>query len=242
VFLSRKTACAGKDATIRIRGVGTINQAQPLFVVDGVATESIGDLSPNDIASISILKDAPAAAIYGSRGANGVILITTKKGKEGKSEVTWDAYVGIQQPWRTPKMCTGSEWWKLHKDAIRNDSIYATDDSTRHFYYVRDSMDNENYSGVYAPLTTGAGTNWFDQILNKNAIISSNTVSLMRGTDKLSYYLSGDVTTQDGIIKGSGYQKYGLRRKYGRTNLPTGFPSEIISHQQFEDATCRRIR
>jgi len=211
VFVSQNSGAPGKDATIRIRGVGTINQAQPLFVVDGVATESIGDLSPNDIASISILKDAPAAAIYGSRGANGVILITTKKGKEGKSEVTWDAYVGIQQPWRTPKMCTGSEWWKLHKDAIRNDSIYATDDSTRHFYYVRDSMDNENYSGVYAPLTTGAGTNWFDQILNKNAIISSNTVSLMRGTDKLSYYLSGDVTTQDGIIKGSGYQKYGLR-------------------------------
>jgi TonB-dependent starch-binding outer membrane protein SusC len=212
VFVSQNSGAPGKDATIRIRGVGTINNSGPLYVVDGVPTESISNLSPNDIESISILKDAPAAAIYGSRGANGVILITTKKGKEGKSEITWDAYVGIQQPWKKPKMCNGSEWWKLHKDAIRNDSAAsATDSASINAYWAEDTLDSYNYSGLYAPLTTGVGTNWFDQILNKNALISSNTVSLMRGTDKLSYYLSGDITTQDGIIKGSGFQKYGLR-------------------------------
>ena len=213
VYVAQNSGAPGKDATVRIRGVGTINNSGPLYVVDGVPTGSISDLSPNDIASISILKDAPAAAIYGSRGANGVVLVTTKKGKEGKSEITWDGYVGIQQPWKSPKMCTGAEWWKLHKEAIRNDSIYATDSSKPSIgdYYVRDSIDNANYSGIYAPLSSGAGTNWFDQIINKNAMISSNTVSLMRGTDKLSYYLSGNIISQDGIIKGSGYQKYGMR-------------------------------
>jgi TonB-linked SusC/RagA family outer membrane protein len=123
-------------------------------------------------------------------------LITTKKGKEGKSEITWDGYVGIQSPWKKPKMCTAAEWAELHNRAYANDSL---------------PLDTVNYPGIQDPSSLGAGTNWFDQILNKNALISSNTVSLMRGTDKLSYYLSGNITTQDGIIKGSGYQKYGLR-------------------------------
>jgi TonB-dependent starch-binding outer membrane protein SusC len=218
VYVSQNSGAPGKDATVRIRGVGTINNSDPLFVVDGVPVPSITNLNQNDVESMSILKDASAAAIYGSRGANGVILITTKKGKEGKSEITWDGYVGIQNPWKSPKMCTGAEWWKLHKDAIRNDSAAASQDSaTQASYYAQDQADSHLYLGatdtpsIYAPLTMGAGTNWFDQILNKNALISSNTVSIMRGTDKLSYYLSGNVTTQQGIIKGSGYQKYGVR-------------------------------
>jgi TonB-linked SusC/RagA family outer membrane protein len=218
VYVSQNSGAPGKDATVRIRGVGTINNSDPLFVVDGVPVPSITNLNQNDVESMSILKDASAAAIYGSRGANGVILITTKKGKEGKSEITWDGYVGIQNPWKSPKMCTGAEWWKLHKDAIRNDSAAASQDSaTQASYYAQDLADSHLYLGaadtptIYAPLTTGAGTDWFDKILNKNALISSNTVSIMRGTDKLSYYLSGNVTTQEGIIKGSGYQKYGAR-------------------------------
>jgi TonB-linked SusC/RagA family outer membrane protein len=196
VYVSQNSGAPGKDATVRIRGVGTINNSGPLFVVDGVPTPSISNLTQNDIESISILKDAPAAAIYGSRGGNGVVLITTKKGKEGKSEVTWDAYVGLQSPWKKPNMCTASEWAELKNRASTNDSL---------------PIDTANYPGLIDPASLGAGTNWFDQILNKNALVSSNTVSLMRGTDKLSYYLSGNITTQDGIIKGSGYQKYGLR-------------------------------
>ena len=94
-------ASPGSTQTIRIRGLGSINNSDPLFIVDGIPSGGIDYLNPSDIESISILKDAASTAIYGARGANGVVLITTKKGSRGsKATLTYDSYVGMQEPWK----------------------------------------------------------------------------------------------------------------------------------------------
>lgn len=100
VTVNANSGQPGASASIRIRGIGTVNNSSPIYVVDGAIVSDISFLSPNDIESTEILKDASATAIYGSRGANGVILVTTKKGKEGKSNISFNAYYGMQNRWR----------------------------------------------------------------------------------------------------------------------------------------------
>ncbi len=191
VNVTQNSGAPGKGMTIRIRGVGTINGSDPLYVVDGVPTSSIENLGPEDIASISILKDASSAAIYGSRGLNGVVLVTTKKGKEGTAQIAYDGYVGIQNFWKKPKLCTAREWATLYNEA----QIHGGADSS-----------------ALIPLKgLGAGTNWFNQISNNNVVVQSHNVSVSGGSDKISYFLSGLYSGQQGLIKGSDYQKFGSR-------------------------------
>ncbi len=102
-------ATPGGNATIRIRGFGTIGNNDPLFIIDGVPTENSGNLNPNDIETIQILKDASSASIYGSRAANGVVIITTKRGKVGKPVITFSSYYGIQTPSRSPEVLNAKE-------------------------------------------------------------------------------------------------------------------------------------
>src|SRR5690606_3066253 len=99
VTVNANSGQPGAAAVVRIRGIGTVNNSSPIYVVDGVILEDISFLSPNDIESTEILKDASATAIYGSRGANGVILVSTKKGKAGKTNISFDTYVGLQNRW-----------------------------------------------------------------------------------------------------------------------------------------------
>ena len=111
VTVNSSSGQPGAAAEVRIRGIGTVNNSAPIYVVDGVIVDNINYLSPNDISSTEILKDASATAIYGSRGANGVILVTTKKGSsDGKVNVSIDAYAGIQNRWRAIGLMNASEF------------------------------------------------------------------------------------------------------------------------------------
>lgn len=128
VQITQNSGAPGSDVMIRVRGIGTVNNSNPLYVIDGLATSSMNFLNPSDIQSIEILKDASATAIYGSRGANGVILITTKLGTKGKSEISFDSYYGYQERWRSLDMMNAKEYATITGKDL-NDPQYSTYDT-----------------------------------------------------------------------------------------------------------------
>lgn len=179
----------GSNVTIRVRGVGTINNADPLLVIDGVPTDvPLNTLNPDDVASFDVLKDASAAAIYGSRGANGVVLITTKKGSAGASHLNVNAFAGVQKATNMVKLLNASQFAQLNNELLAN--------------------NNQSTNPAYAnPKSLGAGTNWLDALF-RTAPIQSYTLSYSGGTDKSDYYVSGSVLDQKGIVIGTGYRRY----------------------------------
>ena len=185
----------GEGAQIRIRGVGTINNSNPLYVVDGMPIDGgIDYLNPNDIQSIEVLKDAASGAVYGARAANGVILVTTKKGKTGAAKVTYDFSFGIQNPWK-------------HRDVL-NAAEYAT--------MVNEGAVNSGQAPIYDnPAQYGEGTDWQDEVFNANAPILNPQLSVSGATDKVNYFLSAGFFRQEGIVGGnydrSNYQRVTLR-------------------------------
>ncbi|HWA15658.1 MAG TPA: TonB-dependent receptor plug domain-containing protein, partial [Gemmatimonadales bacterium] len=197
----------GNGVSVRIRGSTSITaNNQPLYVVDGVpiiaedlsqlglggqGIRAITGLSTEDIASIDVLKDAAAASIYGSRGSNGVVLITTKRGQAGRSSITFNSYVGTQKVSKRVDMLTGDEYLEYMREAAVNDG-YDPDD--------------------YFP-ESGANTDWQNAIF-RNAPISSAELATSGGTDKIRYRVSGTWFDQRGVVISSGYRRIG-----GRANL-----------------------
>ena len=180
----------GAQAVIRIRGVGTLNDASPLYVVDGMLLNDISYLDPNDIASVEVLKDASATAIYGSRGANGVILITTKRGKlDTPTRFGFRAYYGSQSVLHKVPLVDG------HDYAILANELAANTGAAPYFPN---------------PDTIGVGTNWQNQIFQK-APIESYELSASGGTDKIDYYFSADYVHQAGVLPKSTYNRVTLR-------------------------------
>jgi TonB-linked SusC/RagA family outer membrane protein len=178
----------GASPTINIRGIGTVfGNTQPLFVVDGVWYNDISFLNPSDIESLSILKDASSTAIYGIKAANGVVLITTKRGKTGKPTINYNAYVGWQSVTNQVKMANGTEY------ATAINELYADNGIVPAF------SDN--------PSAYGKGTDWYGQIL-RNAFVTNHQLSLNGGTDKYTYNYSFGYLDQDGIVKTNNYQRY----------------------------------
>lgn len=235
----------GSAPTIRIRGVGSISAGnEPLYVVDGFPISKnvepgvqgdpvrrtvafrpqpanpLATISPGDIESIEILKDAAAAAIYGSRGSNGVVLITTKRGsRDSKPNITVDTYTGIQNPARRVKLMNSAELTAYLKDARNNAYLQdvpgalATDPNTVRLTKVSaiPSLQAANYfipDDFVNP--TGTDTDWQDVIFN-TASIYNTTVSLSGGSEKLGYYVSGNYYDQNGIIDKTGFKRYSLR-------------------------------
>lgn len=174
---------------------GSINDSQPLLVIDGVPTPSdvnyLNNLNPNDIATIDVLKDASSTAIYGSQGANGVIIITTKKGTNGQGHLNVDVFAGIQSV--------------AHKLDLLNASQFAT--------LNNEELTNGNQSTNPAfsnPASLGRGTNYLNAIL-RNAPIQSYSVSYSGGTEKSDYYVSGSVLDQQGVVIDSKYRRYNVQ-------------------------------
>ncbi|MEO8819424.1 MAG: TonB-dependent receptor [Ginsengibacter sp.] len=199
VRITQNTGQPGDGVIVRIRGVGTINDNNPLFIVDGVPTkDGINFLSANDIQSIVVLKDASSAAIYGSRAANGVVLITTKSGKKGKAQITYDGYGGFQTHGTLPKMATTPEYVQLYNEAADNDNAGVTNPAL-----IRPKIS----STLSLP-----NTNWLDDIFRKGPI-ESHQLSVRGGSDKTLYYISGNYFKQDGIIINSWYERYSLLSK-----------------------------
>jgi len=182
----------GNDATIRIRGIGTINDNDPLIVIDGVPTKSgLNLLNKNDIESIEILKDASATAIYGSRGANGVVLITTKRGESGTSNINVDYSYSSQEAIDMLDMLNASEFASLHNEMMANAG----------------REQNPDFSD---PASLGEGTDWLDELF-VIAPMHDLTVSYSGGSEKSSYYVSGNILDQEGIVMNTGYKRYTLQ-------------------------------
>ncbi|MBS1496573.1 MAG: TonB-dependent receptor [Bacteroidetes bacterium] len=195
VLILNQNGQPGDKPMIRIRGTGTNNSPDPLFLVDGFPVGSIEYLNPNDIERIDVLKDAASAAIYGSRGANGVVLITTKTGKKGAPSVTYDGYYGLQTAWR--------------KVPLMNAEQYAT--------MMNESYTNLNPTGTnppYAnPSALGNGTDWQNVIFNPNSPVTNHQISISGATDKINYLTSFNYFDQQGIIGGpaSDFKRYSFR-------------------------------
>lgn len=193
VRITQGSGAPGSGSVIRVRGTSSINGADPLFVVDGVIIGGgIDFLNPNDIASIEVLKDAASAAIYGARGANGVVLITTKSGSGSKMRVNYNGYYGFQNPWK--------------KFSLLNAREYAI-------------LQNEMAGAAGQPLRFpnpdqyGEGTDWQDEIFYYNAPIQNNEINISGGNDKTTYYSSVAFFQQDGIVAqgNSNYQRLSAR-------------------------------
>jgi len=185
----------GAGSKIRIRGTGTINKADPLYIIDGMPVDGgIDYLNPSDIESIEILKDAASGAVYGTRAANGVVLVTTKTGKEGKVKVSYDFSYGWQRPWRERKMLNGTQYATLMNEA-------------------------SNYDGkgdIYTNVAQyGKGTDWQKETFNYDAPVQNHQLSVSGATDKVNYYLSFGYYDQEGIVGGdygrSNYKRMSLR-------------------------------
>jgi len=205
VDIVRSNGAPGSDFTIRIRGNRSINASNnPLYVVDGIPTDvSINDFNPNDIESMEVLKDASSVAIYGSRGANGVIIITTKKGKEGKAVISYDGYYGVKKAKKDINLMTGNDFARY----IRASRGLAGDDA---------SQDASFLSGVEIEnLAKGVSTDWLDLIL-RDGVQQSHQISASGGSKNTTYYLSGSYFDEKGIQQKSDYKRYSFR-----TNLET---------------------
>ena len=227
----------GRGSTYRIRGTGSITAGNgPLVVVDGYPLDSQGQanefINTNDIASIEVLKDASSAAIYGSRGANGVILITTKKGQVGKLQVTYATNTGIQQVSKKLNMLDAYQYAQLAKDAhdnawvdIKAGNSAATPDAERGtvenagFYWNQTPVDLYPYLNKQAGLTN---TDWQDEIF-RSAVLNNQSLSFSSGNDKYKYFTALNYTDQQGVVINSGYQRYGIRMNLDATENKFGF-------------------
>lgn len=182
----------GSNVTIRVRGVGTVNNSDPLLVIDGVPTDvPLNTINPDDIATIDILKDASASAIYGSRGANGVVIITTKKGIAGQNHLTFNAFVGTQKATNMVKMLDASQFATLNNEMLKNNN-------------------QSTYPGYANPETLGKGTDWLNKLF-RSAPIQNYSLAYSGGNDKYNYYVSGSYLDQEGIVINTGYKRYVLQ-------------------------------
>jgi TonB-linked SusC/RagA family outer membrane protein len=199
----------GTAPAVRIRGIGTVNNNNPLYVVDGLPQTDIGWLNPNDISSIEILKDASASAIYGTRAANGVVMVTTKRGQQFgdvlKSTVTFDAYYGIQNPISTYEMMNAAEFMDYKNLANTNAGLpeyFTTTQKAEVLNFLQSNFGSEE------------GTNWWNAINQKDAPVQNYNVTLSGGMKDLAYSSSLGYMEQNGIITGSDYDRLTWRSNF----------------------------
>lgn len=209
VQITQSSTQPGKGFKVSIRGVGTIGESSPLLVIDGIvsgtANDGLNGINPNDIESIDVLKDAASAAIYGSRAANGVILVTTKQGKEGKISITYDGFVGWSNPYRKPGNLNAQQYMEVINETNFNTLGSATNWSTLVPQAILDKVNNG-----------WKGQDWFDVYRNKNAFQHSHAVTVAGGSDRSKFSISVNYSDQEGILGGSNASNY--RRYGGRVN------------------------
>lgn len=195
VTVTSSSGQPGAAARVRVRGIGTINNSDPLYIVDGMPIEGGLDyLNPSDIQSIEVLKDAASGAVYGARAANGVILVTTKSGSKGITNITYDFSYGWQTAWK-------------HRDVLN---------ATEYAVMMNEGSLNAGIAAPYAdPYSYGEGFDWQDAVFNDNAPVMNHQVSISGASEKVNYFLSLGYYTQEGIIGGnfdrSNYQRLTLR-------------------------------
>jgi TonB-linked SusC/RagA family outer membrane protein len=197
----------GEGIKVTVRGLGTIGSGGPLYIVDGIVTDNISYLNNSDIESIDILKDAASAAIYGSRAANGVVLVTTKQGKSGKSQVTFDAYYGIQN---TPKK-------------------FELSDAKQYAILMNEQYLNGGGNATTLPFNVNklsANTDWLGEMYTSNAVTQNYTLGITGGDDKSKYSMAVGYTGQEGIVGKSNMSNYD--RYNGRFNSEHNLYNDIL--------------
>jgi len=218
--ITKSSGKAGSGVNITIRGTRSINGSNaPLYVIDGIQGGNINAINPNDIESIEVLKDASSTAIYGSQGANGVIMVTTKKGTSGKARVSYNGYYGVDGWARYPMPRIGQSYVDLRRQAYQNAGKWSSpaDDATTFS------------SGELAAIQANQWTNWVDLLLH-NGIRQSHSVSVAGGGDKTRTYLSAGYYKDDGMIKYNNLTQYNALLNveqtispWAKASLQTGF-------------------
>lgn len=210
VNIIQNTGAPGGNTTIKIRGTGTVNDADPLYVVDGFIVDRIDHLSPNDIANVEILKDAASSAVYGARSANGVVLITTKSGEKGGMKISFDSFVGVSAPWKKISVMD-VEQYALMQDYINGLSNYSVEGQ---LYYSKNSS-GELYYDKYKyflvdTIRNNSPANWWDAV-TQTGFRQQYNLSVSGGSDKHKYMVSGSFYDENGIVKTSGYRRFNTR-------------------------------
>lgn len=214
VQVTQGSGLAGSGSVIRIRGIGSISAGgDPLYVVDGIPITAdpfitgnrgamnqnpLATINPNDIESVEILKDAGAAGIYGSRGANGVILITTKRGKTGKPKISLSTKYGLSTYANRPEFVSGSEWLQLRQEAWTNDGNTGLAPLPGGLTWAQAQQNN---------------TDWWD-ILTQTGKSNDQAISFSQGTDKVKTYISANYSDNESFLKGNSYERYGFRTNF----------------------------
>ena len=246
VQVTQSSGTPGGGISVRVRGPSSIGASnQPLYIVDGVPintgsytqlaaggqlTNSLGDINPSDIESLEVLKDAAATAIYGSRASGGVVLITTKRGANQPTRLSFNSYYGVQEAQKQLETITGPEYINL-----MNEGVYK---------YVWDAFGVNNTAYNYNWLTGASAnpadyptTNWQDEIF-RTAVVKNYDLSIRGGTDKTKFSVSGSYFDQDGIVINTGYKRYS-----GRVNIDTKVSDKfnVGISSSFSNATSNRV-
>ena len=246
VQVTQSSGTPGGGISVRVRGPSSIGASnQPLYIVDGVPintgsytqlaaggqlTNSLGDINPSDIESLEVLKDAAATAIYGSRASGGVVLITTKRGANQPTRLSFNSYYGVQEAQKQLETITGPEYINL-----MNEGVYK---------YVWDAFGVNNTAYNYNWLTGASAnpadyptTNWQDEIF-RTAVVKNYDLSIRGGTDKTKFSVSGSYFDQDGIVINTGYKRYS-----GRVNIDNKISDKfnVGISSSFSNATSNRV-
>ncbi|MFA6858298.1 MAG: TonB-dependent receptor [Bacteroidales bacterium] len=199
LVIQQGSSYPGSSPSINIRGLNTMNDNNPMVLIDGIEG-SLANVNPSDIEQISVLKDASSTSIYGSRASNGIILVSTKKGQEGKTEVSYDFTYGLQQPTSLPKIADSWVYAELYNEAAVNSGR-----STKF-----------SASGIANYRNGGTNCNWVKELYKDNSPQSSHNISITGGNSQLSYLASFGYLDQDSMFKGA---NYGYKRYNARLNL-----------------------
>lgn len=213
VSIGRASSPSG-DNSIKIRGTNTINSgSSPIYVVDGLVMDDnfgfFNSINVNDVESVQILKDASATALYGSRGANGVIVITTKKGRKGTGEVAYDGYVKFSTMGHRPKLMNADQIFDLRTQSFANGYMYNNPDADRNAY-INNVLWGSNIAfedREFATHNAGKSYDWLDQV-TRTGVEQNHNVSFSKATDSTNFYFSLGIADLKGIMKGTEQQRY----------------------------------
>ncbi|WP_343701681.1 TonB-dependent receptor [Chitinophaga sp.] len=195
--IQRSGQPGASSGNISIRGVGSFGAGTaPLIIVDGIQTTSFNEIDPNDIESISVLKDASSAAIYGARAANGVLLVTTKSGKAGKVRINYNGYTGFQRATAYPDMVNSWEYAALYNEASSSQSYTEAD-----IQKFRDGSDPDNYPN----------TDFIGAVFSKHGVQTGHNIAVSGGNEKNQFNISGGYLFQDGLVVKNNYNRYNFR-------------------------------
>ncbi|HUC80260.1 MAG TPA: SusC/RagA family TonB-linked outer membrane protein, partial [Flavisolibacter sp.] len=238
--ITRSSGTAGSGVNIRIRGnrsfggdrsntAGADLANNPLVIIDGFQGGSLSDLNPNDIETIDVLKDASSTAIYGAQGANGVIIVTTKKGTAGKTTITYDGFYGVNGYTSFPKPRLGESYIQLRREAFRTTGQWASSADDAKLFTNADEA---------RAVAAGQWVNWFD-LLNHNGTQQSHTVSVRSGSDRTKSLLSAGYFKEEGMLKRNDFTRYNVRFNLDQ-NLFKWAKAGLLSQVTYSRLNSRR--